>query len=159
MVNGTRLAWLVAVLFVGVQPRPAARIDSLEWLAGCWTMTSSSGVVEEHWMRPSGGTMLGMGRTVRGGKTAEFEFLQIREDSGRLLYDARSSGQAAATFPLLTLTDQEIVFEDRAHDFPQRIIYRRNADGGVTARIEGARNGQIRGVDFPYQRCPSRPTR
>src|SRR5260221_603696 len=145
MVNGTRLAWWVAGLLAGLQQPPAARVDSLQWLAGCWTITSSARTGEGHWVRPAGGPMLGMGRTVRGGKTAEFEFLQIREASGRLVYDARPSGQAAATFPLLKLTDNEIVFEDLAHDFPQRIIYRRNADGSVTARTEGERNGQIRG--------------
>jgi flagellar basal body rod protein FlgF len=98
--------------------------------------------------------MLGMGRTVRGGKTTEYEYLQIRDDSGRLVYDARPSGQAQAIFPLLTLNGNEVVFENSAHDFPQRVIYRRGADGSVSARIEGTRNGKVSGIDFPYRRCP-----
>ena len=154
MTTGLAFAWSLVALLLGFQQPPAAQIDSLQWLSGCWTMTSSSGVVEEHWMRPSGGTMLGMSRTVRGGKTTEFEYLQIREDSGRLVYDARPSGQAPAVFPLLKLSGTEVVFEDLAHDFPQRVIYRRGADGSVSARIEGTRNGQLRGIDFPYKRCP-----
>jgi hypothetical protein len=153
MTTGAGLAWSFVALLLGFQPPPAAKINSLQWLAGCWTMTSGSGVVEEHWMRPSGGTMLGMSRTVRGGKTTEFEYVQIREDAGRLAYDAKPSGQAPATFPLLKLDDNEVVFEDKAHDFPQRIIYRRNADGTVTARIEGSKGGQVHGIDFAYQRC------
>jgi hypothetical protein len=152
MTTGAGLGWSLAALFLGLQ-QPPSQIDSLQWLAGCWTMTRGPEVVEEHWMRPSGGTMLGMGRTVRAGKTTEFEYVQIREDSGRLVYDARPSGQAPAVFPLLKIGDSEVVFEDQAHDFPQRVIYRRNADGTVAARIEGSKNGQVRGIDFPYQKC------
>jgi hypothetical protein len=132
---------------------PAAGIDRLDWIAGCWKRASADTRVEEHWMAPAGGTMLGMGRTVRGGKTTEYEFLQIRDVNGTLAYVARPSGQAEATFPLKTLTAREIVFEDPAHDFPQRVIYRRNEDGSITARIEGTMNGQPRGMDFPYTRC------
>ncbi len=104
-------------------------------------------------MAPLGGTMLGMSRTVRGGTTREYEFLQIRDVDGALAYIARPSGQAEATFRVKTLSASEVIFEDPAHDFPQRIIYRRNDDGSLTARIEGTMNGQARGVDFPYTRC------
>jgi len=34
-----------------------------------------------------------------------------------------------------TMSEAEIVFEDLAHDFPQRVIYRKNADGSVTYAI------------------------
>lgn len=132
---------------------PPATIDRLGWIAGCWSRTLADGLTEEHWMTPSGGTMLGMSRTVRSGKTAEYEFLQIREVDGSLAYIARPSGQTEATFTLKTLSAQEAVFENPAHDFPQRVIYRRNADGAVTARIEGTMSGTSRGMDFPYSRC------
>ena len=56
----------------------AQNVGQAGWLAGCWVMTRGDGVTEEHWMKPAGGSMLGMSRSVRGGKTAEFEFLQIR---------------------------------------------------------------------------------
>jgi hypothetical protein len=127
--------------------------DALGWLAGCWSRAESDRQIEEHWMKPAGGTMLGMGRTVRGGKTTEFEFLQIREVNGKLAYVAKPSGQAESTFPVKSLTDAEVVFEDLAHDFPQRIIYRRTPGGAINARVEGTRNGQTRGIDYAYQRC------
>lgn len=104
-------------------------------------------------MKPLGASMLGMSRSVRGGRTTEFEFLQIADVNGSLAYIARPSGQAETTFPVTTLTEREVVFENASHDFPQRVIYRHNADGNVTARIEGTMNGQLRGVDFPYTRC------
>ena len=148
-------AWIVLIglLVFGQEPPSTLRIQSLDWLAGCWTLTSGQTAIEEHWMRPAGGTMLGMSRTVRAGKTTEYEFLHIREAAHSLEYVANLSGQAEATFPLKTIEPGRIVFENPTHDFPQRILYRRTGEAMVTARIEGSRNGQLRGVDFPYRRC------
>jgi uncharacterized protein DUF6265 len=127
-------------------------VDQLTWLTGCWTMTRADSVVEEQWLRPLGGTLMGISRTVKAGRTIEHEFLQIRDVNGTLAYIANPSGQAEATFALKTFSEKELIFENPTHDFPQRIIYRRTADG-VTARVEGTRNGQSRGVDFVYSRC------
>jgi Domain of unknown function (DUF6265) len=150
---GWAVAFAATVSVMPVDPPSASDLDRLAWLAGCWSQPRPDGVTEEHWMKPAGGTMLGMSRTVRGGKTTEFEFLQIRVENGTIAYVARPSGQAEATFRLKTLGEREVVFENAQHDFPQRIIYRRTADEGVTARIEGTMNGKARGMDFPYARC------
>jgi len=132
---------------------PQGTVAQLGWIAGCWTRTLPDGVNEEHWMKPAGGSMLGMSRTVRGNRTTEFEFLRIANVNGALAYIAKPSGQAEATFPVTTLTEHEVVFENPMHDFPQRVIYRRNDDGSVTARIEGMMDGQLRGMDFAYATC------
>jgi hypothetical protein len=138
------------LLHAVILQRPS--IDDFAWLTGCWTMTRGESVVEEQWLRPLGGTLMGISRTVKGGRTVEHEFLQIREVEGKLAYVAKPSGQAEATFALTTFSDNELTFENPAHDFPQRIRYRRTPDG-VTARVEGTRSGQTRGIDFIYQRC------
>ena len=130
-----------------------AEIDRLAWLSGCWIQPRADGLVEEHWMTPRGDSMLGMSRMVAGGKTVEYEFIRIAVVDGMLAYIARPSGQAEATFPLKSLDDGVVVFENLSHDFPQRIIYRRNADASITARIEGTVKGEARGRDFPYRRC------
>ena len=137
------------------QQQPEAEVDRLAWLSGCWTQPRANGLVEEQWMKPGGGTMLGMSRTVIGGKTIEYEFIRIAVVEGTLAYVAKPSGQAEATFPLKSIEDGVVVFENPSHDFPQRIIYRRNADGTITARIEGTVKGAARGRDFPYGRCAS----
>ncbi|MFZ0750164.1 MAG: DUF6265 family protein, partial [Pyrinomonadaceae bacterium] len=55
-------------------------LNDLSWLAGCWEANLRGREVNEQWMKPGGGIMLGMARTVAQGKAAEFEFTQIRED-------------------------------------------------------------------------------
>lgn len=142
--------FLSATQAMPAAPAKAVAADA-GWLAGCWELTRGARHVVEQWMPADGGTLIGMSRTVANGKTMEFEFLMIRERDGGIEYVARPSGQAEATFPAARVSADEVVFENLAHDFPQRIIYRKAADGGLAARIEGAMNGQARGIDFPYR--------
>ena len=148
-------ASLVALLTAAQAASPSPSLDQLAWMAGCWRLESGARVVDEIWMAPAGGAMLGMSRTVSKGRVVEFEFIQIREDAGRVAFVARPSGQPEATFALVKAGSGEAVFENPAHDFPQRIIYRLK-DAALVGRIEGIQNGKARGADFPYQRvaCP-----
>jgi hypothetical protein len=99
--------------------------------------------------------MLGVSRTVAAGRTIAHEFMQIRENDGRVVFIARPSGQAEATFTLVKSAAGEVVFENPQHDFPQRVIYRR-AGETLTGRIEGTQNGKPRSAEFPMRRvnCP-----
>lgn len=129
----------------------------IAWLAGCWTQQGREAGSVEQWMAPAGGQMLGMARTVKGGRVVEFEFMQVRTTAeGALVYVAQPQGRPPTEFPLLRQGDAEVVFENPSHDFPQRVLYRRDAPDRLVARIEGTRNGQLRGIDFPMQRatCP-----
>ena len=129
-------------------------LERLRWLAGDWRMERAGRVVDEHWMAPSGGVMLGMSRTVAKGKMVEYEFTQIREGpGGDLFYVAMPARQKEAAFKALSQTDTEIVFENKDHDFPQIIGYRLNSDGTVLAWIEGPRgDGTTRRVKYAYKR-------
>ena len=121
----------------------------LAWLQGCWAAEGAERGSGEHWMAPAGGTMLGMSRTVRQGRTVEHEFMRIAQGAdGRLAFIAQPSGQPQAVFPLARQDGDSAVFENPAHDFPQRIIYRRVGDSGLHARIEG----EGKGIDFPMSR-------
>jgi len=144
---------MLALILAAQLSGPPAAIDHVAWLKGCWIQVRPNGVVEELWMGPGGGVMLGLGRTVRDGQLREYEFVRIVEADDSLAYVAEPSGQAKATFPLKSLTADEAVFEDPAHDFPQRVIYRRLGPDAMAGRIEGQIGGQAKAVDFPYKRC------
>jgi len=136
---------------------PVDPLGPVAWLAGCWQHTQRDAGSVEQWTAPAGGLMLGMGRLVKNGRVVEFEFMQIRADAdGQLSFIAQPQGRPPTAFKLLRQSDTEVVFENPAHDFPQRVRYRREAADQLVARIEGLRNGQERGIDFPMQRgsCP-----
>lgn len=132
----------------------STNITDLNWLAGCWEMRNESrGLhITEMWMKPSGDAMIGVGRTIRNGKLADYEFLRIVQDPTGLAYISRPSANKEDTsFKLVKSSAGEIVFENPTHDFPQRILYKLAGDK-LTARIEGTRDGKTRGIDFPYTR-------
>lgn len=125
----------------------------IAWLAGCWAQQGREAGSVEQWMAPAGGVMLGMARTLKGGRVVEFEFLQIRADAdGKLSYIAQPQGRPPTEFKLLRQGEAEALFENSTHDFPQRVGYRREAADRLVARIEGTMNGKERGIDFPMQR-------
>ncbi|HYH44061.1 MAG TPA: DUF6265 family protein [Thermoanaerobaculia bacterium] len=159
MHSGTKLLPLLLLACIGrvaaeappAPPQPS--VQSLAWLAGCWASVDGEAGSGETWTAPAGGTLLGIGRTVKGGRTVAHEFLQIRENQpGQITLTALPSGQKEASFQLLRLTEREVVFENPQHDFPQRVLYRLTGRDQLLGRIEGRRDGEVRGVDFPLKR-------
>jgi hypothetical protein len=142
---------LCVALQAAATGQSTARVEQVGWLAGCWAYMNGQRTVEEQWMAPRGHTMLSAGRTTQGDTLVEYEMVLIREQSGQLVYESHPSGQPSAVFLSRTVSENEVVFENLQHDFPQRIGYRREGDS-LRAWIEGPRNGQMRRVEFPYDR-------
>lgn len=132
------------------------RIEQLAWLSGCWEASLPQRTVEEHWLAPRGETMIGVGRTVRDGRTTEYEMVVLKIQNGQFAYEAHPSGQPTAVFLASDATETRVVFENAAHDFPQRIGYERKGADRVSAWIEGVQSGSTRRVEFPYRRVPCR---
>jgi hypothetical protein len=132
-------------------------IERAAWLEGCWESATPARTVEESWLPAKGGSMIGVGRTIREGKTASYEMFVLREHGDRLEYEAHPSGQSPATFLSTRITASELVFENPEHDFPQEVGYR--MDGAtLVAWIRGMQGGKDRRIEFPYARaqCGSR---
>ena len=140
-------------------PAPAADLARLSWLAGCWSRTGTRRIVEEQWMAPAAGLMLGSGRTrnLADGALVEFEQVRIESRGDTLVFVAKPSRQPEAEFTAITATDSLVVFENLAHDYPQRVGYRLVHADSLAAFIDGTTEGQARKVEFPYRRvgCPN----
>ena len=155
-VRNTVLALLIVVAGCLVSEGQTVKVESFGWMAGCWELNvpQRQMTITEHWMRPSGGTMIGMSRTVRGGKTTGFEFIRIITTDKGIDYVAKpSSNKEETAFSLVKASATEAVFENLAHDFPQRIIYRNQSPDELAARIEGTQNGKLNGMDIPMKRA------
>ena len=112
----TAVCLLACTVLVPVRADDAS-LARLGWLAGCWSSESGEPGSGEYWMAPAGGTMLGIGRTVKQGRTVEHEFLQIREVDGRIVYIATPSGQKTAQFAAARVGEREVVFENPSTTF------------------------------------------
>ena len=143
---------LTALLLQTAAAQPAPSLSTLAWLAGCWQSELDEPGSGEQWMAPAGGSMLGMARTLKGGRTVQFEFMQLRESAAGLVLIAQPGGRPGSVFAAKQADGTAAVFERQGADFPQRVHYRLRPDGGLAARIEGEAGGQPRAVDCPMRR-------
>jgi hypothetical protein len=127
-----------------------AKVEDLAFIAGAWK-TAGPPVIEELWMKPAGGTLIGAGRVSGDGQTFFFEFLRIETRPDGIFYVAQPKGGPQVDFKLVKLEAGEAVFENLAHDFPKRVIYRKLPDGGLFARTEGDGTEQEKPSEFHYR--------
>lgn len=142
-------------------PGHSAGLDHLSWMSGIWATETADGRSEEQWMLPRGGTMIGMNRTVDGGKTSFFEFLRMESRPDGVYYVASPLGKCETAFRMVeggacgaptALAQQCVEFANPEHDYPQRILYRRLSGGRLIAVIEGTREGQPAREEFRWRR-------
>jgi hypothetical protein len=113
-------------------------------------------VVEEMWLGPAGGTLVGVSRTLEADTTRSWEHMVIRPGAAGLVYEASPSSQAPAAFLATLVSDTAVVFENLTHDFPQQIRYARHGGDSLLAVVSGAVRERLRTIEFHYSRvdCP-----
>ena len=126
-------------------------LSDLAWLAGGWQGTMGKAQIEEHWIQPAGGTMLGVSRTVASGRTVAFEFLRIESRADGTFYVAQPQGRPPVQFKLTQLAENRAVFENPQHDYPKIIRYSKEVDGSLRAEIEGDEKGKHKKMEFKFQ--------
>lgn len=128
-------------------PSGKESLQRLSWLEGKWTGTEtgsppqSSSRFEECWTDAAGGIMVGMGKELEKDKLSFFEYLRIESRKEGLFYVAQPFGKQPVSFKLLRMQEAEAVFENKEHDFPQRITYFKRADGVLEIELLGVEDG------------------
>lgn len=126
---------------------------ALDWFAGHWCGGEGGRQVEEVWLPESGGALLGMSRTVRGGATESFEFMRIVPEGRNAGFHVQPNGAPPTVFAIAARGTDWVRFENPAHDFPNQIEYRREGER-LHAWIAGpGRDGKQRKIPFEYRRC------
>jgi hypothetical protein len=121
---------ILALYAVALQAAvPAARVGDLGWMSGRWETSAGERWTEEQWSAPRAGVMLGYSRSGAGGTMGEFEFIRLQAGAdGVPVYMPQPGGRAPVSFRLVASGPTSAVFENRAHDYPQRIAYRRSGN-------------------------------
>lgn len=130
---------------------PVWQLADLSWLAGHWLACGPHGETAETWTDDRGGVLLGISKSVRGGRVG-WEFSRIDRTADGIVFHASPKGQQPAAFTAVSITRNSVVFENRAHDFPQRVSYRRDGDR-LVGRIDGVVAGTPRSAEWRYQRA------
>lgn len=133
---------------------PTAPLPLPEWLCGRWVMERGDRTVEETWLDARGGTLFGLGRTLRGDRLVEFEFVRIERRGDSLAYVAQPNGRPPTEFRLVESTARSLRFENRAHDFPQVVRYWSDHPDTLRAEVSGPGNGTEKAIRFTYASRP-----
>jgi len=150
-----RTFWAASLLLFICQPAEAqapVSIGRAAWLAGCWASERGKATFEEQWMAPAGGTMLGIGRTIRDGRLDDYELMIIRAKDARVDYEAHPMMQPTAVFTATVVSDTVLQFENPRHDFPKLIAYQRRGADSLVARVAAGPAKGDQQVAFSYHR-------
>jgi hypothetical protein len=147
---------VLALVVMATQSAHAGGLKRFDWLAGTWKRERANKTVYETWRVLSDRTMEGESYVVtkKTGEKVLTESMLLVEMGPDVYYIPRPMGNTyPVAFRLVESDDGKTVFENKQHDFPQRITYQRNTDGSLTATIEGpGPDGAPRSIDFSFQR-------
>jgi hypothetical protein len=144
----------------GAEPAKAqgATLEDLAWLAGHWVDTEGGDLSEEIWTAPSGDSIVGIWRWVKGRNLKVVEILSIRVEEGRPVlrlrhFDqrlvAREERGSPLAWPLVRSGPREAVFEGLDTTGRKvRLTYQRPDDSTLEAVLEKGGKPQR----FRYQR-------
>ena len=133
------------------QSSGAVQFTELRSLQGTWVIRDykkPGQLLYEWWDLTDDSTLSGLSFLVPEKDTIVLEIMKITLRGGQLQFEAldqQEQQQGVVNFPALPLGGGRTIFENKQHDFPQRIIYEWPAAGTFRAAIEGTVEGkQIR---------------
>lgn len=143
---------LVIVIF-SASVISAQKTEQLKWMAGTWKINAGSRTIIEQWQIINDSTLSGKSYFVKNGKdTIPQETIELAFRNGDWFYIPAVKNQNNAQpvyFKVIFLKGTEFISENPAHDFPQRIAYRR-IKNQLFASIEGRKNGKYGKQNFDF---------
>ncbi|MCU0289033.1 MAG: DUF6265 family protein [Acidobacteria bacterium] len=145
--------------FNGVAATANREVDlkDFNWLVGQWQGQVNETAYHETWELSRQNTLEGSAYMVdRTGKTMFNEILRIEKIGSHIVYIASVNNHPPVLFTLAAVTGENNrsrwVFENREHDFPQRIIYTKEGPDSLTACVEGVQKGKEEKEEFHLKR-------
>lgn len=127
-------------------PQQSGPLHALTFMTGCWRGQfgggqAGPGTIEEYYSTPTSNMIIGVTRFVRGGRTVDFEFTRIMASDSGVTLMPQPRGRPPTPFRMTSSDSMSAVWENPAHDFPQKISYRRISTDSIVAAIEGPGEG------------------
>jgi hypothetical protein len=133
----------------------SATLQDFTWLEGTWVDTLTFGFklppqhVYEEWQVYTD-SISGVGFYVQGEDKTVTETFSIVKTETQIVYVARPKKQPIVGFPFKGIVDGQYIFENKAHDFPQKIAYQPFGTDSLHIFLEGITNTVVRKVKMRY---------
>ncbi|WP_313266867.1 DUF6265 family protein [Epilithonimonas vandammei] len=134
--------------------KQANDIQKAKWLIGTSENKTQKGSIYETWTKLGDNEFSGKSYSVKDKDTIVFENIRLVQENKKLFYiptvNNQNDGQPVR-FAAKTISENQLVFENPEHDFPQIIAYTITSDS-LIAEISKTKNGQKRKQTFPMKR-------
>lgn len=121
------------------------KIKTAHWLIGKWETRSADGTLTETWKKANDSTYNGQSFFLKGKDTIHYETIVLQQIGEQLSYNANIRGQnqdKPVAFVLAETKENQLVFENPKHDYPQKISYTQVSKDSLVAEISGIQLGQ-----------------
>jgi hypothetical protein len=144
------LLLLMTTIFSAKAQKSLAQFD---FLLGNWEMKTTKGKTTEHWVKSKDSLNGKSYKHNLKGESVLQETVVIKKIKGDFYFCVTGAGNKdRVDFKLISSDRDKLIFENKQHDFPQRIIYTNKSKNELFAYIEGIINGKETKIEFPYQR-------
>lgn len=125
------------------------------FLVGEWRNEQKDGFITEKWIKIDDSTMHGVSCFIQQGDTASYEEILLMKRNNEMFYIPSVNNQnqgKPVVFTRVFGQEDRLVFENKEHDFPQRIIYFRISSDSIMAEISGEIRGKKKFINFPMKK-------
>lgn len=112
----------------------------LYFLEGEWVMPYKEGELVEKWEKTYDKVLEGETFYLKDNEKLSHENISLRLKDARIYYTAKVKGQnngEPVPFTLIEIDKNKFIFQNKEHDFPQRITYEIKSYNEFTAIVEG----------------------
>lgn len=137
------------------ESKPVGELSKAQWFLGNWENQTPQGDLYENWKQENDSLYLGESFFVKGKDTLFSEQVQLAQKGKDVFYTVSVKGQndeKPVPFKLTKASADTLVFENPAHDFPNKILYRKVNKDSIVAAISGTQEGKPAGETYPMGR-------
>jgi hypothetical protein len=129
-------------------------VNAYSWMVGCWQATSArdGSIITETWLAPRGGNLLGIGQTVREGKTVAWEAMRLYDEGGGVKLWLRPGLRTELTFTLDGAGENFASFVAKEADGTTKLRYERKSPTEMVATFRLEQGENKRGADFAFNK-------
>ncbi|PJJ79188.1 DUF6265 family protein [Mucilaginibacter auburnensis] len=122
-------------------------------VGGTWKMKKKDGYTCEKWVKVNGNELKSTAFNIKGKDTSVYESVSLTNKNGVIAYTVTGAGNSQpVAFKLTTVNNNQFIFSNPAHDFPQQVVYQFINPDSIHAWVDGKYNGKVEKIDFYYKR-------
>ena len=145
------------LLLLSCQNKTATNFEQLNkaaWLIGNWSSKMPEGTLTESWKKLNDSTYVGSSYFIltNAKDTLHNETITLSQNEEDLIYSATVQGQnndEPVSFKFNPSIENELVFENPTHDYPQKISYKKVSNIKLVATISGTQQGKFSQESYP----------